>query len=272
MRPLTTLAASEVAHIRRVAFDLDDTVLTEGKLLGETYAALTDLADAGFELVAITGRPASFAEVVARQWPVAAAIAENGAIAFVSRPRGGVTLLDPCPADERSERRARLNALAQSLSQRFALQPADDQRGRISDAAFDIGEHREVPPDVVLAAQAHAHAAGFRSHTSSIHLHATLDAHDKATGFAELQRARGLDPEDSWRDTLFVGDSANDAAAFAAFELTVGVANVRSHLAKLTVPPKFVTELEKGRGFAELGARLRSLAERAPFGLASRPL
>lgn len=272
MRPLATLTESEIADIRRVAFDLDDTVLTEGKLLGETYSALTDLAAAGFELVAITGRPASFAEIVARQWPVAAAIAENGAVAYLSRPRGGVTLVDTCPADERAVRRGRLEEISTVLRARFGLEPADDQRGRISDVAFDIGEHDVVPSDVVDAAQAMARAAGFRSHSSSIHLHVTLDTYDKATGFVALMSARGVEPTEALHTTLFVGDSPNDSEAFASFELTVGVANVQAHLAKLSVPPDFVTEQEKGRGFAELGRVLLSLVERAPFGRALRPV
>ncbi|MCC6875768.1 MAG: hypothetical protein IT378_15785 [Sandaracinaceae bacterium] len=55
---------------------------------------------------------------------------------------------------------------------------------------------------------------------------------------------------------LFVGDSGNDAAAFAFFSLSVGVANVREHLARLPVPPAYVTERERGAGFAELAARI----------------
>jgi HAD superfamily hydrolase (TIGR01484 family) len=272
MRPLASLTAAELGDVRRVAFDLDDTVLTEGKLLGETYAALTDLAASGFELVAITGRPASFAEIVARQWPVAAAIAENGALGYLARPRGGVTLVDSCPAPERALRRARLAEVSAELRERFGLEPADDQRGRLSDVAFDVGEHHVVAQATIDAAQAHARAAGLRSHCSSIHMHVTLDAHDKATGFAALMRARGLDPDEALRSTLFVGDSSNDAAAFAAFALTVGVANVRAHLARLTVPPQFVTAQEKGLGFAELCTTLRSLVGRAASGPASRPL
>jgi HAD superfamily hydrolase (TIGR01484 family) len=272
MRPLATLTAAEIAGVRRVAFDLDDTVLTDGKLLGETYAALTDLASSGFELVAITGRPASFAEIVARQWPVTAAIAENGALAYVSRPRGGVTLVDSCPADERARRRVRLTELSEVLRERFRLEPADDQRGRISDIAYDIGEHHVVAPEIIDAAGAHAREAGFRSHSSSIHLHVTLDDHDKASGFVALMTARGEDPTEALRTTLFVGDSPNDSAAFASFAVTVGVANVRAHLARLSVPPGFVTEQEKGLGFAELCRALQSLVGRSPFGPASRPL
>jgi len=64
-----------------------------------------------------------------------------------------------------------------------------------------------------------------------------------------------------WR-YAFVGDSANDAAAFAAFGTTFGVANVGSHLRGLTVPPRYLAEAPMGLGFAQIAARLAAL--RAP--------
>ncbi len=53
-----------------------------------------------------------------------------------------------------------------------------------------------------------------------------------------------------------MGDSANDAAAFAGFALTFGVQNVTGHLRGLTVPPRYVAAASRGRGFAEIAARL----------------
>jgi len=50
----------------------------------------------------------------------------------------------------------------------------------------------------------------------------------------------------------FVGDSGNDAACFAAFRVTFGVANVRKHLARIPVTPKYVATSEMGDGFAEI--------------------
>ena len=58
---------------------------------------------------------------------------------------------------------------------------------------------------------------------------------------------------DRW---VFVGDSGNDAAAFDYFENSVGVANVRAHLDRLPTPPRYVTDAERGAGFAELAAHL----------------
>jgi hypothetical protein len=51
---------------------------------------------------------------------------------------------------------------------------------------------------------------------------------------------------------LFVGDSGNDAAAFAFFPVSAGVSNVRAHLHALPRPPRYVSEADRGRGFAEI--------------------
>ena len=44
------------------------------------YDALWDLSDAGLRLVAVTGRPSGWGEVIARQWPIDGAVTENGAV------------------------------------------------------------------------------------------------------------------------------------------------------------------------------------------------
>ena len=58
-----------------------------------------------------------------------------------------------------------------------------------------------------------------------------------------------------WR-YAFIGDSANDAAAFAAFGVTFGVENVRAHLRGLTVPPRYIGPSPMGCGFAAIAAKL----------------
>ena len=76
---------------------------------------------------------------------------------------------------------------------------------------------------------------------------------------AELWGENLDDTRDEW---LFIGDSANDAAMFEFFPLTVGVANVNKVLDQLPVPPKYVTVAEGGAGFAQMVKAL--LAARAP--------
>src|SRR5262249_26552983 len=55
------------------------------------------------------------------------------------------------------------------------------------------------------------------------------------------------------RRYVYLGDSLNDAPLFAAFALSVGVANVRAVLELLAPRPRFVTPAPPGAGFEELG-------------------
>jgi hydroxymethylpyrimidine pyrophosphatase-like HAD family hydrolase len=61
---------------------------------------------------------------------------------------------------------------------------------------------------------------------------------------------------------LFVGDSSNDQALFAAVPLSVAVANIERFVPQLQVLPAYVTPSPRGRGFAEVADRV--LAAQAP--------
>lgn len=262
MRPLAALDAAQARELAGVIFDLDDTLLDHGALTEAAYGALFRLREAGLRLVACTGRPAGWAEVIARQWPLDAAIAENGAIAFLRGPdgaileglvRGGRAALTP--------KRASLLRLAEELVARFpAAALADDNNLRATDVTIDIGELRRVPAEDVRAMRSIAEARGARTLQSSVHLHLTTEAADKASGAVRLLWERfGEDPTRALRTHAFIGDSGNDAAAFAAFAVTFGVANVTAHLGKLSVAPRFVADEPMGRGFAAIAARLAAL-------------
>jgi hydroxymethylpyrimidine pyrophosphatase-like HAD family hydrolase len=257
MLPLDRFSRDDARALSALLFDLDDTVLTDGVLTREAYGALWDLRASGLALFAATGRPSGWAEIVARQWPVAGALAENGAILLL-------------PDDARGTRRVRIDgalddatrtrrdAIVDRVRAAFPeLSFTDDMGSRISDVTFDIGEHVTVPHDRVEAARALAHSLGARTSISSVHLHITLSGDDKASGaFRLLGRVLGLDAGAARARAAFVGDSGNDAACFAAFKHTFGVANVERWVSRLSVPPRFVTTHEKGAGFAELTATL----------------
>lgn len=254
MKPLSLLEPNDVAGLRGVVFDLDDTLLDHGRLTRVAYDALDDLAGSGLMLIGCTGRPSGWAEVMSRLWPTRAVVAENGALAWCREARG-IVCRDTVSTLERSRRRALLeDAVAAILA--LGLTLADDNHHRLTDVAFDIGEHVTVPEEVIEAACRSIRARGFRVFRSSIHLHMTLDAHDKATGTLALLASFGIDPTSARNGFAYVGDSGNDAAAFAAFRLTFGVANVRAHLRALSVPPRFVSPSARGEGFAQIAAAL----------------
>jgi hypothetical protein len=91
-----------------------------------------------------------------------------------------------------------------------------------------------------------------------VHLHATFDVDDKATGALRFC-ARELGEIDAGAALVryaFVGDSGNDASCFAAFRTTFGVANVRASLSRLSVTPRYVASRPMGEGFAEIASVL----------------
>jgi HAD superfamily hydrolase (TIGR01484 family) len=266
VKPLAALEAEEALFLRGVVFDLDDTILDHGALGEAAYGALFRLREAGLCLVGCTGRPAGWADVLVRQWPVDGIVAENGAVAFVaSSPEEGharrITVVDALAPAERRARRASLLALADEIVGCFpdtAL--ADDNDARRTDVTLDIGEHRSVGAAVVREMRAIARSRGVSTLVSSVHMHLTLETDDKATGTLRVLVDRfGEDATSARSRYAFVGDSANDAAAFAAFSTSFGVANVQSHLRGLTVPPRYVAPLPRGAGFAAIAARITEL-------------
>ena len=249
MLPVDRLSKQEAQRLRGVLFDLDDTLLDRGRLSEAAYGALFRLREAGLALVAVTGRPGAWGAILARQWPIDGVVSENGAIAHVLSG-GRLEWHDAAPPEERRRRAAQLSALCEDLGRRFPdLRPADDVEGRLTDYAFDIGEHEHPDPTRVAEAAAAARAGGARVFRSSVHLHVTFDADDKASGVVRFLRHRfALDPTVCRRAFAFIGDSENDEACFAAFTTTVAVANLSG---RPTVPPRFLTHGERGAGFAE---------------------
>lgn len=266
-RPLVALSSAEARGLKGLVFDLDDTVLDHGVLTEAAYSALFRLREAGLRLVVCTGRPAGWSEVILRQWPIDAAVAENGAVALVKHPHAdGVPCVDTLfPTNFAAARAERdeLLRLAHSLVKRFpeaAL--ADDNAARWTDVTIDIAEHRKVGAETIAAMRAEAAAHGVHTFVSSVHLHLSFRTEDKASGTLRLLEARfGESREAACSENAFVGDSGNDASAFSAFQTTLGVANVTKYLSSLPDPPKFTTENPMGAGFAELASRLVALRE-----------
>ena len=257
MRSASHLSVDEARRLEGILFDLDDTVLTRGLLTRPAYDAIWDLHDAGLVLVVVTGRPSAWGALLARQWPVAGCVTENGAV-YALRDGAGVSLRDPCDPGERRDRRARLSRLVERVNQTVPdARLTDDNDGRVSDVTWDIGERLRLAPERVHAIQSEVAAAGARSTKSSVHLHATFDADDKASGALRFcARELGCDATRALSCYAFVGDSANDAACFGAFRTTFGVANVRESLPGLTVAPRYVAARPMGAGFAEIAAEI----------------
>jgi HAD superfamily hydrolase (TIGR01484 family) len=260
VKPLAALPAEEGRRLRGLLFDLDDTVLTHGLLTREAFGALWDLHDAGLKLVAVTGRPSGWGEVLARQWPIEGCVTENGAV-HVLRDGPGVSRRDARDERERQARRMRLARVIERV--RVAVPEArltDDVDARRSDVTWDVGERARLPEDRVALAVKAIEEAGARWSLSSVHLHATFDTDDKASGALRfLAENLHEEPGSAVVRYAFVGDSGNDAPCFAAFRTTFGVSNVRAAAARLSLPPRYVAARPMGEGFADVARAILAL-------------
>jgi hydroxymethylpyrimidine pyrophosphatase-like HAD family hydrolase len=105
-------------------------------------------------------------------------------------------------------------------------------------------------------------AAGMTATVSSIHINAWFGEHHKLSGARWIaRRLHRINLDDELSHWVYVGDSTNDQLMFGHFPLSVGVANLLRFKDELTVWPKFITQGERGAGFAEVARTL--LAARA---------
>jgi HAD superfamily hydrolase (TIGR01484 family) len=260
MKPLHTMSVAEATRLRGLLFDLDDTFLDHGRLTLPAFEALSNLASAGLRLGVVTGRPAGFGQVLVRQWPIDFAVTENGGVAFVNE-RGRARCSDRHGPAERRRQRERLGGVAEEIGRRFELWPSEDNLWRLGDYSLDIGEFVRPDPNSVREAERFARAHGVHTVRSSIHLHLSYSGEDKASGAVRvLQESFAEDPSASLGRYAFIGDSENDAACFAAFHTTIGVANLSG---RPSLGPRYITDEARAEGFREAAEVLLRLREGA---------
>jgi HAD superfamily hydrolase (TIGR01484 family) len=259
MRPLTKFPFADARRIQAVLTDIDDTLTVNGRLPALAYSALERLHEVGFIVVPVTGRPAGWCDLIARQWPVDAVVGENGAFWFryddASRQ---MTRRYLRPEAERREDKRKLDRIAlEALAEVPGSAIAADQGYRSVDLAIDFRE--DVPPlgreavDMIVGIfERH----GATAKVSSIHVNGWFGEHNKLTcSLALLREVFGIG--DEARDVVvFAGDSPNDAPMFAHFSHAVGVANVREFAERVETLPTFVTAGTSADGFAELAEHL----------------
>jgi len=238
-----------------VLTDIDDTLTGDGAIAPAALAALHRLADAGVPVIAITGRPAGWSEPFALAWPVAAIVAENGAV-MLRRQGSGLQTDFVADAAQRAANARRLQACAQAvLAEVPGATLAQDSAGRLTDIAIDHSEFAHLAEAQIAAVVAVMQAHGLTATVSSIHINGWIGAHNKPSGARwAVQQALGRPYVPA--EWVYVGDSTNDQAMFEAMPLSVGVANIARFVAQLRAWPGFVTQAERGEGFAELAAAL----------------
>ena len=268
MHPLTRWPTQAIPLLRGLFTDIDDTLTTDGAITPDALQALADLKAAGLSVVAITGRPVGWSEPFAAQWPVDAIVAENGAVALrraaedlneiglqrLSNKRWQLSKSYQQTPTIRQQNYARMQqVLAQIEAEVPSARRATDSAGRETDIAIDHSEFTHLPQDAIDHAVRLMRAAGMNATVSSIHINGWFGDHNKLEGARWIVRelwGRNLDAEmDRW---VYVGDSTNDQLMFQHFEHSVGVANVARFVPQLQHLPRYVTQGERGAGFAEV--------------------
>jgi len=250
--PLAQMDAQLLAGLLGVMTDIDDTLTRDGAIEPEALAALHALAQAGIPVVAITGRPLGWSLPFAQAWPVRAIVAENGAVAVLCE--GGQPHTEFAQdAATRAANARRLQQVARRIVQEVpGAMLAQDSAGRVTDIAIDHSEFTHLPAEGVAAVVALMRSEGMNATVSSIHINGWFGDHTKYSAAQWMLRrlfGRELQPEiDRW---AYVGDSTNDQLMFQHFPCSVGVANLLRFAAELRVWPGFITQAERGQGFAE---------------------
>ena len=235
--------------------DLDDTLTFEGKLLAASFNALERLDAAGLRIIVVTGRPAGWCDMIARMWPVAAVVGENGAFYFRYDRQNRKMLRRFQRSDEqRRIDQQRLAAIFEEILGKYPhVRLSADQSYRISDYAVDMCEDvaplapREVEDIVAIFT-----AGGATAKISSIHVNAWIGEFSKLQmSLALLDEVFGVPEEEVRRQVVYAGDSPNDEPMFAFFPYAVAVANIARFLGDLAHLPGYVTRGDGAEGFAE---------------------
>ena len=260
MRPLVEWPLASRRAIRIVLTDIDGTLTDDGRLGAPAYGALSGLDSAGIAVIPVTGRPAGWCDQIARIWPVAGVVGENGAFYFRHDRDARRMLARYWQSEEaRAADRHRLDRLRSKILDAVpGAALASDQPYRVADLAIDFAE--DVGPlddpaiDRIVAL---FEAEGAQAKVSSIHVNGWFGSYDKLSMSRALLREQfdvDIDLENA--AVAFIGDSANDAPLFKAFENAVGVANVRDHLARIADPPAWLCAAAGGAGFVEFADAL----------------
>jgi HAD superfamily hydrolase (TIGR01484 family) len=263
MQPVASFPAKISKNLLGVFTDIDDTLTTDGQLPADAYAAVERLHRSGLAVVPITGRPAGWCDMVARFWPVAGVVGENGAFYFRYDHKAKKMARYFIASDaERRENRRKLAALGERILREVPGSAiASDQLYREADLAIDFCE--DVPPlptaavDRIVALFAEA---GAIAKVSSIHVNGWYGQYDKlSTTRIFVKDVFGLDLDAARERFVFCGDSPNDAPMFGFFPYACGVANVGDFLGRIEALPAYVAAERGGQGFVEIAERILAL-------------
>ena len=200
--------------------------------------------------------------MIARFWPVAAVVGENGAFYFrYDHINKNMTRVFAHDDATRAANNQRLRQLRQSILRSVpGAAVAADQDYRHADLAIDFREDVAPLPDQAIAQIVEIFEnAGAVAKVSSIHVNGWFGNYSKLTMTNRLLQSEfavDLGQAEGQQACAFIGDSANDSAMFAAVRNSVGVANLSEHFRLCEALPAWITKHRSGEGFCEFARHL----------------
>jgi HAD superfamily hydrolase (TIGR01484 family) len=261
LQPLSGFPYAARKSVRGIFTDIDDTLTRDAVLEAPAQYALEELKAAGIPVIAVSGRAAGWCEEVALHWPVDAVVGENGALYMLKEPSGQLQVRCVQDEEERAENRRRLLVLAAEALRRVPrAELAHDLAQRVADIAIDYAERvGPLDDDEVRRIVDVFHAGGAHAQPSSIHVNCWFGDFDKLTTTKLLMAERfGIDLDAEKNAYVYAGDAPNDAPMFGFFPHAVAVANFLRFADRVAMQPAYITEGERGAGFAELAEAILS--------------
>lgn len=250
MKAIRELDKAACSSIKFILCDIDDTITTGGKLTRASYNALWDLAEKGYGVIPITGRPAGWCDMIIREWPVKAVVGENGAFVFYNDGSHIKTFTHPSVAGADAIRKLE-DVKKACLEGVPGCRVSRDQFARIYDLAIDFNED---PPYLGLEAAEKIRdicvSMGAEAKISSIHVNAWFGDYNKLS-MTELFMKKIIKEENIKEKIMFFGDSPNDEPMFEYFPMSCAVTNILPFEKMLRHLPSYVASYEGGEGFAE---------------------
>lgn len=247
------------SKIQVLLADIDDTMTSHGELSAEAYEALWSLRKSGVQVLPVTGRPAGWCDMIARFWPVAGVVGENGGFYFRYNPKTKKMIRQyVTPEKTQLKNQKKLQSLGKKILKAVPGSAISaDQFSRQMDLAIDFCEDvPALPRKKVLQIQSLFEKAGAQAKISSIHVNGWFGSYTKLSQSLQfLKKELKISEAHAKKVCAYVGDSPNDEPMWSYFPHSFGVANVMDFEDQIKNPPTYILSKYGGQGFADL-ARL----------------
>lgn len=239
--------------------DIDGTLTQSGRLPDTSYSALWLLQRHGIQVVPVTGRPAGWCDLIARQWPVHSVVGENGGLVYRYDGKK-MHRHEFTSVAKRRQQRAKFKQIADQVRSEIPrARIAADQFCRRFDLAIDFAEDVNPPlkKHEINRIKEIFEDHGAIAKISNIHVNGWFGDYDKLTSCQWLSKNwLGFSAKKLLSASVFVGDSPNDEPMFEFFPFSCAVANVQEYLAIMKHHPKYVSSKPEADGFLEIARHI----------------